>query len=144
MAEESTTPDLVELTQRLLDVSNLHDLDGAMRFYDANAVFDASHGVGVFEGSTAIEGFFEDYLASFENLVFDLESISVLPSRVTLCVVGQRARPTGGTTGLHGDVGMSEGWVMRWSSEGLVLCVTTYGNIAEARAAAERLAEERR
>jgi len=33
MSEESTTPDLAELTRRAMEASNRHDLDTVMQFY---------------------------------------------------------------------------------------------------------------
>jgi ketosteroid isomerase-like protein len=67
MAEESTTPDVAELTRQQLDAWNRRDFDAAMSFYAHDAVF-TSHGIGAFEGRTAIRGFNEDWLASFEAM----------------------------------------------------------------------------
>jgi ketosteroid isomerase-like protein len=42
MADESTTPDLVELGNRLTDAGNRRDLDEIMAFFTPDAVWDAS------------------------------------------------------------------------------------------------------
>ena len=41
MPEESTTPDLVELTRRAVEASNAGDIDAAMSFCAHDAVYDA-------------------------------------------------------------------------------------------------------
>ena len=42
MSEESTTPDLVELSQRLTDAINARDIDAAISFYAPDAVWDST------------------------------------------------------------------------------------------------------
>ena len=59
MSEESTTPDLVELTRRSIETDSA---DAAIAFYAPEAVWDASPwGMGVFEGKAAVRDFFEDW-----------------------------------------------------------------------------------
>ena len=41
MPEESTTPDLVELTRRLLEAVNRRDFDAAMGFFATDAVWES-------------------------------------------------------------------------------------------------------
>lgn len=57
MSEAPTTPDLVELAQRLVDAANPRDLDAAMNFYAPDVVFDISETFGIYEGHTALRGF---------------------------------------------------------------------------------------
>jgi ketosteroid isomerase-like protein len=62
MPEEPTTPDLVELSQRLREALNRGNLDAAVALYAPDAVWDVSLlGLeGVFEGREAIRGALED------------------------------------------------------------------------------------
>src|SRR5208282_1445913 len=49
MDEESTTPDLVELTRQAIDAMTRGDLDAAISYAAPDVVFDAPrHGVGTF------------------------------------------------------------------------------------------------
>jgi len=57
MPEESTTPDLVELTRRNFEAANRRDFDAVLSFFAPDAVWDASLsgvGIGTFEGSAAV------------------------------------------------------------------------------------------
>jgi hypothetical protein len=42
MSKESTTPDLVELTRRVLDAADCGDFDAMMSVFDSEAVYDVS------------------------------------------------------------------------------------------------------
>ena len=139
MSEESTTPDLVELVRRQLEAANRRDLDAFMSVCPPDGVYDASRdGLGVFEGPVAIRGFIEDWWGAFEDLRFELEEVLDLGNGVTFSVVRQDARPAGSA----GQVQTRQAYVLEWV-DGMVARVTVYGDIAEARAAAERLAEDR-
>ena len=136
MTEESTTPDLEEALRGSLGAVDRRDFDAAMALYAPNAVWDA-RGVGVYEGPEAIRGFFEAWQGSYEVFEPVLEEFRDL-NGVTLFVVRMRGR-------LPGSSGLVEqrfGAVGAWS-HGLLERVTTYSDIDEARAAAERLGEER-
>jgi hypothetical protein len=89
MPEESTTPDLVELTRGLFEAADRRDFDA-------------------------------------------------IGNGVILTVVIQTARPVGSS----GEVRLRYAMVGAWT-ESLIVSLTNYGDIDEARAAAERLAEER-
>ena len=95
-------------------------------------------GVGVFEGREAIRGLFEDWLGAYEDLEQVIEEFRDLGSGMTLVVLLQRARLNGSTAWVELRYAM----VLIWS-DGLILRVTTYLDIDEARAAAERLDAER-
>jgi hypothetical protein len=57
MPEESTTPDLVEMTRSHVEAANRHDLDAFMSAFASDAVYDASRdGVGVYEGVASLSG----------------------------------------------------------------------------------------
>ncbi len=141
MPEESTTPDLVELTRQAIDAMTRGDLDAAISYAAPNAVFDAPrHGVGTFEGAAAVRGFLEDWVGAFEELEYAFEELFDVGNGVVFAAVSQKARPVGTT----GYVRQREGWVWLWV-EGLIATLTVYpeAEIDEARAVAERLAEER-
>jgi ketosteroid isomerase-like protein len=138
MSEESTTPDLVELTRRAFEGFRNGDLDAAMSFYAPNAVWEAM-GMGTsFEGVAAIRGLYEDWVAAYQHFEIEPEDIVNLGNGVVFAVNRQKGRPVGST----GDVGLRQGTVSIWV-EGLIVRIVNYSDIDEARAAAERLAEER-
>jgi ketosteroid isomerase-like protein len=140
VSEEATTPDLVERVQQGLEAVNRGDLDALLSLYAPDAVFDFSQrGVGTFEGSAALRGFLNDYWGSFDDLAFELEETHVLDNGAVLAVVSQWARPIGVT----GHVHTREGWVFSFSTDGMIVRLSTYDDIQQARAIAERLAEER-
>ena len=139
MPEESTTPDLVELTHGAVKPGNSRDLDAATSFYASDAVLDASSvGLGTFEGLAAIRGFFEDWIGSYAEFEIEPEQVLDLGNGVAFTVVPQSGRPTGST----GRVQVRYATVLVWE-EGVIVRCTNYIDIDEARAAAERLAEER-
>jgi ketosteroid isomerase-like protein len=129
MAEESTTPDLVELASRSIETE---DLEAALSFYAPHAVWDASPwGMGVFEGQAAVRGFFEDWRSSYSGIERTAEEIRDLGNLQTACVVGS-----------SGSVQLRYAAVAQWR-DGLMVRNTTYTDIDVARAAAERVAESR-
>jgi ketosteroid isomerase-like protein len=136
MAEESTTPDLVELARRSVVAE---DLEAALSFYAPHAVWDASPwGMGVFEGQAAVRGFFEDWRSSYSDIERTAEEIRDLGNEVTFAVILQRARVVGSSR----SVQLRYAAVAQWT-DGLIVRNTTYTDIKEARAAAERLAQKR-
>jgi ketosteroid isomerase-like protein len=136
MSEQSATPDLVELVRRSVEAESP---EVAVSFYAPEAVWDASPwGMGVFEGKAAVRGFFEDWSASYTDMEWRAEEIRDLGNAVTFAVILQQGRVAGST----GSVQLRYASVAEWR-DGLIVRNTTYTDIDEARAAAERLAEER-
>jgi ketosteroid isomerase-like protein len=139
MPEDSTSPDLVELTRRYVEALNRRDSDALMSFYAPDAVWDAADtGVGTFTGLAAIRGLLEGWFDAFEELVFEREDVLDLGNGVVLVLVNQKGRPRGGS----GYVRRREAMV-GLLEDGVVTRLTTYLDIDEARASAERLAQER-
>jgi ketosteroid isomerase-like protein len=139
MREESTTPDLAELARRQLDAVNRRDFDALLPYAAPNVVYDTTpSGFGVYEGQGAIRDFIEGYWNAFVELRFELEEFVDLGNGVTFAVNRQHARPVGSTAAVQAR----EAHVTEWTN-GLVIRITVYIDIDEARAAAERLAEER-
>jgi ketosteroid isomerase-like protein len=139
MAEESTTPDLEKLVRGTIDPVNIVDLDAVMRFYASDCVWDASPmGMESVRGSAAIRALMQEWFGSYETVWMQSEEILDLGNGVAFAVIRQGGRPVGSS----GDVQMRYASVSVWA-DGLVERVTNYLDIDEARAAAERLAEER-
>jgi len=139
MSEESTTPDLVELTRQSYEAGT--QVEAAMRFSRPDSVWDMTPiGLGIYEGQAAIQRFFEDWFGTYEQLKIEPETIHDLGNGVVFVVVRQSGRPLGSS----GRVDLRYAAVFTWV-DGLIARITNYAdsNIDEARAAAERLAEER-
>jgi len=139
MSEESTTPDLVDRQKRLTEAGNRRDLDAMIAFYAPDGVYDMSPvGMGVFEGQAAARGFIEDWWASYEEHEFEAEETLDLGNGVGFRVLIQKGRPVGSS----GEVELRYATVSVWE-DGKIARITNYTDIDQARAAAERLAEER-
>jgi ketosteroid isomerase-like protein len=144
VAEESTTPDLENAVRRSLDAFNRRDFDAAFALYTPDAVIElAPGGIGVLEGGRvmgreAIRKSQEDLTESFADFEFKSEDHHDLGSGVTFAVLVQRGRPHGSDAFVE-----NRGAVVATWRDGRIARVTTYQDFDEARAAAERLAEER-
>ncbi len=137
MSEESTTPDLVELVGRALEAANRLDLDAVMSSFAVDAVFEGRALGDIFEGQAAIRTFVEGWFGTYEELEYGLEEVRDLGNGVVFAVVVQNGRPAGSA----GHVRQREGWVFFWV-RGLIARLTI-SEVDEARAAGERLAQER-
>jgi ketosteroid isomerase-like protein len=139
MADESATPDLVELWQEANKSFNERDLDAAVRFYAPDAVLDATRTIGsALRGRVEIRSSYEDWFAAYEELKVALEEPFDLGNGVAFGIARQEGR-------LHGStryVQQREGVITLWA-EGLVTNQVFYQDIDEARAVAERLVQER-
>jgi ketosteroid isomerase-like protein len=139
MPEDSTTPDLVELTRRSFEAANRHDVDAIMGFHAPEAVWDLSDmGIGSFERASAIRGFIEDWFGTWGDHQIAAEEIVDLGHGTVFA----RVREVGRLAGSDGHVEQRRGWVLLWF-HGKVERLEAYLDIDEARAAAERLAESR-
>ncbi|MCW3067777.1 MAG: hypothetical protein JWL67_402 [Solirubrobacterales bacterium] len=132
-------PNLEEAIRRLVEAGNRRDYDGALVTYSRDAVVDNSPvGTGLFEGREAIRGFFEDWTAAYEDFEQTAEEVRDLGNGVTFGLYFLRGRLAGSSA----FVEFRYAGVSTWT-DGLIERVTTYIEIDEARAAAERLAEKR-
>jgi ketosteroid isomerase-like protein len=138
MSEGSATPDLVELMRRGVEAANRRDVDAAASFYAPDAVYESAGMGASFEGVAAIREFLGDFGGAYDEFGVEAEEILDLGNGVTLAVVNQEGRPHGSS----GEVQMRYAAVAIWV-EGMIERYTTYTDIDEARAAAERLAKER-
>jgi ketosteroid isomerase-like protein len=139
MPEESTTPDLAKLAGLQVEAVNRRDFDALLPYAAPTFVYDTTpSGFGIYEGMAAIREFVEGYWELFDELSFELEEFVDFGNGVTFAVNLQHARPSGSSA----PVQAREAHVTEWK-DGLAVRVTVYGDIDEARAAAEGLAEER-
>jgi ketosteroid isomerase-like protein len=141
MPEESTTPDLIELTRLLNEAISRRDFDAVMSFWAQDAVLDLSTtALGPYEGHAAIQAFFEEWVGAYDDLQLEFEENHDLGNGVAFAVAVQNARLAGSTGSVQGRWGAVVVW-----RDGLIKRMTTYpyADIDHARAAAQRLAEER-
>jgi hypothetical protein len=144
--EEFSVPDPVDQVRQFVEAANRvaanrGELDAVPSYLARDSVWDTSRvGIGVFEGVATIRRFLEDWFCSYEELQIVIDELLDVGSGVVLTVTRQMARPVGTT----GYIQQREGWVWVWV-DGLCASVTVYPEavIDEARAAAERLAQER-
>ena len=138
MPEKSTTPDLIGLARLLNEAFNRRDFDAVESFYAPDAVSVQAEGIGTFEGVAAIRGFYEDAASSLDDFHVETQEIIDLGNGVTFAVVLITGHPVGSS----GEVEIRYGSVASWT-EAVIERLTSYMDIAQARAAAERLAAER-
>jgi ketosteroid isomerase-like protein len=137
MAEESMTPDLVDLVNRVREAVNRRDFDAVESFYAPHAVLRGAE-AGTFEGASAIRGLAEDMASPYEEFHVEAEEIVDLGNGVTFGVIIVTGRLVGSSSEIR----------FRWASvaiwtNGVIEREMRNVSIQEARAAAERLAESR-
>jgi ketosteroid isomerase-like protein len=137
MREESTTPDLLDALRRAIEAANSRDLDALTSFYAPDAVWEVA-GLGTHEGTAEIRRFFEDWFDAYEEFEVELQETLDLGNGVAFAVVVQRGRPVGSTGRVQLRYATTSIWV-----DGMIALQTNHSDSDEARAAAERLAEER-
>jgi ketosteroid isomerase-like protein len=140
MSRESTTPDLVALTRTFYE--RMHrdwDLDALAGFFAPDAVWDLS-GVGLVncEGWAAIRVFLEEWWSNWEDHDHKIEEILDLGHGGVFVAHWEDGRPIG----TWGRVQARRGNLFEWA-QGKIVQITSYTDINEARAAAERLAGSR-
>ena len=138
MSEESTTPDLAELARRAVEAASRHDLDGVMSFFAPEAVLDRSAlGHEVCEGEAAICSFLAGWWAMFADHVIEPEENAGLGHGVLLSQVRELGRLA------WSDRRVDQRWhtTSVWLA-GKIAHYAIYTDYDEARAAAERSAEE--
>jgi ketosteroid isomerase-like protein len=139
MADESTTPDLVELTRGFFEAAGQSDLDAVMSFFAPDAVWEMMSLGSSFEGVAAIRGFFEDWTGAYQEFEIEMDEALDLSNGVVFAVTRLVARPGGRGSPLMRRRPVAFTWV-----GSLIARVTAYADsIEDGRAAAERLAESR-
>jgi ketosteroid isomerase-like protein len=135
MPDEPTTPDLVELARKQVEALDRGDLDGVMSSVAEDGVLDGR--AELIEGRAAIRGFLDDWFGAYEELDYELEEVSHLGGGVVFAVVIQDGR----LVGSDGHVRQREGWLYLFVGGSIARLTTS--EVDQARAAAERLAEQR-
>ena len=138
MPEESTTPDLVARWREAADAADRRDFDKVMDYVADDAVWEVPP-LGIrLERAPAIRRFLEDWFASYEEYENEQEEGVDFGNGVVFAVSRLDARPLGS----QGKVQERWGFTVTWAAE-MIVRVIGSTDIDEARAAAERLAEER-
>lgn len=138
MSEESPTPDLVALVNRVREAVNRRDFDAVESFYAPDAVLQGAELAGTFEGAAAIRGLFEEMTSPHEDFHGEAEEIIDLGHGVSFGVFILTGRPVGSS----GEVRFRFASVAIWTN-GVIEREMRNVSIEQARAAAERLAQER-
>src|SRR5262245_20045754 len=138
MREEPTTSNLVELTRRAVEASNHGEVDSALAYFAPDAVWSVGPGLEQFEGKMAIRRFWTEWGSTFDDYSIEMEKALDLGSGVALATFRNRGRPVAGGFGMQERFTL----VVEWT-DGLIMRVSGYHDPDEARAAAERLAQER-
>jgi hypothetical protein len=107
---------------------------GPTSVWDSTAV-----GLGIHDGLASIREHLEGWIGSYEEFEIEQEEVLDLGDGVAFGVERQTARLVGSTAYVHLRYAVVALWV-----EGLIERLMTYTDIDEGRAAAERLARERR
>jgi ketosteroid isomerase-like protein len=135
MSQESTTPDLAEIVRKQVEALIRRDLDGVLSIVAEDGVLDGR--ADLLEGRATIRGFLDDWFGAYEELEFELEEVRYLGGGVVFAVVIQDGRLVDSA----GHIRQREGWVYLWVGGSIARLTTS--EVDPARAAAERLAEQR-
>jgi len=141
MSEESTTPDPLEILRRYQEAVRAGDRDTEMSMWAPDAVWDMSNlGLGTFKGWPAIRSFKEEWGSRYARYDLQPEEFLDLGGGVVFLKLRETGYPVGGAP----DVRIEESWGYVYVFEGgMIVRMVCSRDIDEARAAAERLAEER-
>ncbi len=139
MPEESGTPDLVELTRRTIEAGSYEEWAMlAEPLYAPDAVWVVGGMIGSLEGFAAIRAFVEDYWLMWHDHHHYADEIVDLGNGVMYAVIREEGRMKDSESPVqarHASVILSV--------DGRVVKAAEYTDIDEARAVAERLAEDR-
>jgi ketosteroid isomerase-like protein len=139
MADKPVTSDLIELTRGVSARGSRKDFDGMLDLHAVDAVWDLSDaGLGFFEGVEAIRSFIADWLGAFDDYRLDVEEAVDLGNGAVFVVVNATGRPVG----MDATVKQRRGWAVLWRNDKVVRAAS-YLDLDQARAAAERLAQEK-
>jgi ketosteroid isomerase-like protein len=140
MAEQSAAQDLVGIARRRFEAGNRRDAGAVLSFYAPNAVFDASEaGLGTYEGADAIKAFLEEWWSGYEEYQNVPDEIVQVGEEAVLVINTLFGRLPGSSESLR----QHNAYLFQFR-EGLIVRWTAFMDIARARAAADRLARDRR
>ena len=109
-----------------------------MRIYAPDAVWEVSTLGTSLKGVAAIRGFMDDWLSSYEEFEVEPEEVIDFGNEVGFGVFLQKGRLVGSTRRVQYRFAQVNTW-----ADGVIVSVTGYNDIDQARATAERLAQER-
>jgi ketosteroid isomerase-like protein len=137
MSHEPNTSKPVEATQSLVEAVNRRDFDAVESLYAEDAVLVGDE-IGKFDGAAAIRGLYEDMAMPYGDLRGEIDSVIDLGNGVIFGIVTVVGHPIGSTSEVR----------FRYAAtavvaDDVIVRQTNSMDIEEARAAAERLAEER-
>ena len=139
MSEESTTPDLVELSRRMIEADTFAEWAMfAEQVYAPNAVWHTGTHTGTLEDRGAIVAFVRDYWLMWDDHHHHVEEIVDLGHSVIWAVIREHGRVKGSDAYVEARNALVNLW-----DEGRIVRSTSYVDTDKARADAKRLAEER-
>jgi len=140
MSEEPATPDLVERTRAIFEAMDRDwDIEALAANWAPDIVWTMSGSVvGSLHGVDAVREFLESWWATWEDHHHYIGEIRDFGRGIVFVAVREDGRPVGS----EGRVQARNAHVFEWV-DGMAVGITTYGDMDKARAAAERLAEER-
>jgi ketosteroid isomerase-like protein len=139
MPDESTTPDLVEITLGIFEAMDRDwDIDAVAAHWSPDVVWETLGGTGTYEGAAAVRLFMEGWWSTWEDHRHHVEEIRDLGHGVVYVVVREEGHLVGSSAAVEQRAVGVFVWV-----DGRVARIVSYLDIDEGRAAAERLAEER-
>ena len=138
MAQESATPDLVEVVAGLFEAADRGDWDTVLSAYAPYAVLETADGVFDAVSPARMRGFWEEVAATFEDFAIKVETVVDLGNGIVYSIYRAEGR-LAGSTGV-----VTERMARIYErAEGRITRVITRQHLDEARAAAEWLAGER-
>jgi ketosteroid isomerase-like protein len=139
MSEESTTRDALERARGFCDSIERRDFEPALSFFGPHPVWDMSAlGMGAFDGRTQIRDLLEDWSRAYDEWAITFDEFLDCGAGIVFAVVTERGRLAGSTGHVHFRIA-----VVAAFAERMIVRVSTYTDIDDARTAAERLAEQR-
>jgi ketosteroid isomerase-like protein len=140
MSEEACDRNPVELTRGFYETMDRDwDFDTLADFFASDAVWDLSGShLGIYEGVAAIGDFLVSYWATWEDHHHEIEEILDFGHGVLSVAIWEDGCPRGSDARVQARHLQVFEWV-----QGEIVRITGYPDIDEARAAAERLAEDR-
>jgi ketosteroid isomerase-like protein len=139
MSEDSTTPDLAQAWREAMAAASAEDLDGVTANLAPDAVWVMDEvGLGPFEGVEAIRAFLREWWSLWSEHHHLVEAAEDLGHGVGFVIVREHGL-------MKGTEAVADARVAHVIEEvdGKVVCDTTYTDIDQARADAERLAQQR-
>jgi ketosteroid isomerase-like protein len=139
MPEESTTPDLVELTRAIFEAMDRDwDIEALAAYMSPDIVWEAPEGMGDAHGVTEVRQVLKSWWAMWEDHHHHIQEVRDFGHGVVFVAVLEDGRPVGS----EATVTQRSTFVYQWL-DGKMVRIMSYTDPDEARAAAERLARER-